>query len=88
MEGNKKKPLLSQTKKNRTNRASYARIKSLSPEERKRHDQLVLWFKLKNVFTKKEYVSYEHLPEALKSQIGHFNEVVYPSNIRATTPME
>lgn len=73
-----KKVRLSQTKKNRANRASYKKIKNMTPEEREAHDQLVLWFNLRKIFNRKEYIHYEDLPDTLREQIEPFEEFVYP----------
>lgn len=64
----KERKHLSMTKKNIANRFSYYH----------RDKDFMLWHKLHAIFTRKEYVSYEDLPEALRCQIEPFGEVIYP----------
>ncbi len=56
----------------------YRQIKALSKEEKFERDQRLLWFKLHDIFMKKEYVLYDDLPEALKAHMSHFDEIIYP----------
>lgn len=56
----------------------YSRVKTLSPEQKWEREQRILWFKLRYVFTHKEYVAYEDLPETLKAQVLHFEEFTFP----------
>ena len=55
------------------------RIKNMSPEAKFCYDQHQLWHKLCAVFDKVEYVNYDNLPEALQSQVSHFDEFTFPS---------
>lgn len=64
--------------RNAHRRTRIAAIRSLSPDERFQHDQHLLWHKLHTIFTRKEYVSYEDLPDKLKAQIADYGEFIYP----------
>jgi hypothetical protein len=63
-------------------REKQKKIRELPPKEKFERAQRLLWFKLHSCFTKKEYVSYEDLPEELKSQIQPFEEFLWDNRLR------
>lgn len=64
--------------KRAANKKYYKKLREQTAEEKFIYDQFMLWHKLRAIFTRKEYVYYDDLPEALKSQISPFDEVIYP----------
>lgn len=66
---------------NNTNPVNFYRYKPPkgvpSRKIRNRTDVQIFWA-LRTIFTRKEYVNFDDLPEALKKQIKPFEEFIYP----------
>lgn len=65
-------------KRNAHRRERNRLIREMPPKEKFEYEQKLLWWKLHTIFTKKEFVTYENLPEALRIQIEPFEEFTFP----------
>jgi len=70
----KKSEKLEHIRRNAHRRERSRLIRELSPQEKFDRDQMSLWWKLHSIFTRKEYITYESLPEKLKGTITPFDE--------------
>ncbi len=78
---------LKRIRQNAHRRERSRQLKALSPQEKFDREQRLLWFKLNSIFTRKQYITYESLPEKLKEQIAPFDEeFVFPMNETVQVP--
>lgn len=78
----KKSKGLERLRRNAHRRERRCRLKALSPQEKFDREQTLLWWKLHTIFTRKEYITYESLPDRLKAEIAPFTEeFIFPSGI-------
>jgi hypothetical protein len=64
--------------KARINKKYRDKVRGMTPEQLWEHKQFMLNHKLRSVFRRKEYVSYDELPEELKKQVTDFGEILFP----------
>ncbi len=70
---------LRRIKRNAHRRERYRLLAALSPQEKFDREQRLLWYKLHSIFTHKEFIVHEYLPEVLRNTIAPFEDFIFPT---------